>query len=324
MRNLSSLVPYNAPETSQILTDGANFLKNNFGSDTFDKAASNITLQQPSSPQTLSASQLNQAGMSENSKQPNDAEHKVRLTCSQFDAPEYTGPSSEVGFVASPLSYRIVEFDNMPAITESNTVQYEHIAAPHMPMAFQKYKGTDSVTYSLEVVFTARNSNEAFRNFVFCNNLRAWTKPFFGIKQMNADGSRGKLGAPPPVLNFSGYRGLINVPVVITKLDIPKPNDCDWINTGYNNVPFPTVLKVSISLTEIFSADQINDFDLSVYRLSSTDQPNSNKSIPEPSTSGISDPTSIGRQPIEQPNERWEYLYGGELRPWELGKPEFK
>lgn len=324
MRNLSSLVPYNAPETSQILTDGANFLKNNFGSNTFDKAASNIRIQQPSSPQTLSASQLNEAGMSENSKQPNDAEHKVRLTCSEFDAPEYTGPSSEVGFVASPLSYRIVEFDNMPAITESNTVQYEPIAAPHMPMSFQKYKGTDSVTYSLEVVFTARNSNEAFRNFVFCNNLRAWTKPFFGIKQMNADGSRGKLGAPPPVLNFSGYRGLINVPVVITKLDIPKPNDCDWINTGYNNIPFPTVLKVSISLTEIFSADQINDFDLSVFRLSSTDQPSSTTSIPEPSTSGISDPTSIGRQPIEQPNERWEYLYGGELRPWELGKPEFK
>jgi hypothetical protein len=23
-------------------------------------------------------------------------------------------------------------------------------------------------------------------------------------------------------------------------------------------------------------------------------------------------------------NERWEYLYGAELKPWELGRPEFK
>lgn len=325
MRNLSSLVPQNSPASSQILQDGAKFLSDNFGSNTFSKAAGNISLQPQQQNQSLSAAQMNQAGMSENSKSPNDTFHKVKLTCSDFDAPEYSGNPADVGFVASPLSYRIVEFDNTPSISESNSVQYEPIAAPHMPTAFQKYKGTDSVTYSVEAILTARNSNEAFRNYIFCMNLRAWTKPFFGIKQMNQDGSRGKLGAPPPVLKFTGYRGLIDVPVVITKLDIPKPNDCDWINTGYNNIPFPTVLKISISLVEIYSADQINDFDLSVYRIGEqTTSSQDGSAIPEPSTSGISDPTSMGRQPIEKMNERWEYLYGAELRPWELGKPEFK
>jgi hypothetical protein len=155
-------------------------------------------------------------------------------------------------------------------------------------------------------------------------NLKAWTKPFFGKKQMNADGSRGKLGAPPPVLKFSGYRGLIDVPVVITKLDIPKPNDCDWINTGYNNIPFPTVLKINIGLIEIYSADQINEFDLSIFRLTGGSSDSSQSPTPMPSTSGIADPTSVGRAPLETPNERWDYLYGAELKPWEFGKPEFK
>jgi hypothetical protein len=324
MRKLTSMVPQTSASEEQLLSDGAAFIKKNFGAGTFQKAADNVGITTQSNGTPTSARDLNKMGVSENSKMPTDTNHKVKLTCSQFDAPDYNGPSAEVAFVSSPLSYRLVEFDNTPNISESNTVQYEPLAAPHMPAAFQKYKGTDSITYTIDAVLTCRNSNEAFRNYIFCLNLKAWTKPFFGTKQMNADGSRGKLGAPPPILQFTGYRGMIDVPVVITKLDIPKPNDCDWINTGYNNIPFPTVLKINIGLIEVFSADQINDFDLSTFRLSGSPSSNTTSSTPNPSTSGIPDPTSIGRQPIETPNERWEYLYGAELKPWELGRPEFK
>lgn len=324
MRDLNSFLEQNTPSSSQILSDGAGFLKNTFGSGTFDKLSDNINIETSSSGTGMSASEMNAAGVSANSGSMNDTSHKVKLECSEYDAPEYSGPEASVGFVSSPLSYRIVEFDNTPSISESNTVSYEPIAAPHMPMAIQKYKGTDSITYTIDALLTARNSNEAFRNYIFCLNLRAWTKPFFGIKQMNSDGSRGKLGAPPPVLKFSGYRGMIDTPVVITKLDFPFPNDCDWINIGYNNIPFPTVIKVNISVLEIYSPDQINDFDLGKYRLFSSSSSTTSSQTPAPTTSGIADPTSGGRAAIETPNERWEYLYGSELRPWELGKPEFK
>lgn len=327
MRNLNSFLggSYNLPSSSQLLSEGANFASS-FGAENFSKLSDNFSIANNAASESLSAAQLNTAGMSANSGGAVDTEHKVKLTASQFDTPEYGGQNPSVGFVASPLSYRLVEFDNMPTITESIAVQYEAIAPPHMPVAFQKYKGTDSITYSIDALFTARNTAEAFRNYVFCMNLRAWTKPFFGKKQMAANGSRGKLGAPPPVLNFSGYRGTINVPVVITKLDIPKPNDCDWINTGYNNIPFPTVLKVTLSLVEIYSADQINDFDLNVFRvgLEGQGQSNSPSQTAAPATSGVKDPTSGGRSAVETPDERWNYLYPGELKPWELGKPEYK
>ena len=319
MRGLSSLVPQNSPASDQLLAEGAKFLRNNFPQGSFDKVSENIGINSSSNNQTMSAAGLNQAGMSMNSGQQTNTEHKVKLTCSQYDAPEYSGPSSQVGFVASDLSYRIVEFDNMPSISESNTVQYEPIAAPHMPVAFQKYKGTDSITYTIDALFTARNSSEAFRNYVFCLNLKAWTKPFFGVKQMGGDGSRGKLGAPPPVLKFSGFRGLIDVPVVITKLDIPKPNDCDWINTGYNNIPFPTVLKVSIGIIEIYSADQINDFDLSIYRLTGGGEQHSSSTTPAPTTSGIFDPTSAGRQLAG--GRQLSDMIGSQLPAWGLGLP---
>jgi hypothetical protein len=326
MRNLESFA-YGAilPSNSAIAGEGDQFIES-FDFKDFTKKSDNMIIEEKPGADSLSAAQLNAAGASKNSAAPADTEHKVKLVASQYDAPEYGGSQPSVGYIASPLSYRIVEFDNMPSITESNTVQYEPIAPPHMPMAFQKYKGTDSVTYSIDALFTARNTAEAYRNYVFCMNLRAWTKPFFGNKQKNADGSRGKLGAPPPVLKFSGYRGSLDVPVVITKLDIPKPNDCDWINTGYNNIPFPTVLKVTISLTEIYSGDQINAFDLNIFRVGggSPSSPASPNSTPSPTTSGVKDPTSTGRGAIETPNERWNHLYGAELKPWEIGKPEYK
>ena len=329
MRNLSDLVGvesiYSLQDGASKINEGIKTSISSFGGN-FSKLGNSIGLTKQEK-QEPTASELNKSGVGVDAKSAADTSHKVKLECSMFDAPSYDGPSALVGYMATDISYRVVEFDNSPTISESRAVVYEAITAPHMPMSFQKYKHTESTVYTIDVELTCRNSNEAFRNYIFCMNLRAWTKPFFGIKQMNADGSRGKLGAPPPVLRFTGYRGLIDVPVVITRLDIPEPNDCDWIDTGYNKIPFPTVLKIQISLTETFSADEINDFDLSQFRLNknTNSQQTVDKPTSVPKTSGIEDPSNIvGRRAIETPDERWNYQYPGELRPWELGKPEFK
>lgn len=266
-----SAVNYAVPDKSVVYQEGSGFVSSTFGKYTpfanlSDREASPWVQEQNSSP--ISASEVNAASDNTSKSNGSNTDHKVKLIASEHDVPAYDGEQLNVGYVISPMDYRTVEFDNMPTVSKSMGVSYEALETVHMPSSFQKYKNTDSITYSLEGVFTSRNSSEAARNYLFIQNLTAWTKPFFGEKQMNVGGTRGKLGAPPPVLKFSGWRGLLReVPVVITKFDYTHPNDCDWISMGDNNIPFPTVLKVTLTLLETFNADEINQFDLGLYRV---------------------------------------------------------
>jgi hypothetical protein len=165
----------------------------------------------------------------------------------------------------------IVQFDVMPEVVESRTVSYEPVAPAQFPGAFQKYKGTDSVQWTINATFIARNTDEATQNLVYLNELRGWTEPYFGTNTGLA--FKGKLGAPPPVLTFKGLRKYIigPVPVVITSLNWNWPRDVDWLPTSSlgddgNPVPFPSVMSVAIQLVESFSTTQFNQFDLSAYR----------------------------------------------------------
>ncbi len=200
--------------------------------------------------------------------------HKVKLVAPADNAVmQY---ESIVNFPRSPLDQTTVEFDVMPEVQEIHSVEYEVVAAPQMPTEFQKYKGTKAVQWQINGTFVCRTKGEAYRNFIFLNNLRSWSKPFFGEKQRlqfegGVDG-RGKLGAPPPVLKFSGWRELVGeVPVVITSLNWNFPKDCDWIPCGVfdsegKEVPFPTIMTVNVSMVESLSPDQVNGFDLVAFR----------------------------------------------------------
>lgn len=165
----------------------------------------------------------------------------------------------------------IVMFDIMPEIVESRTVEYEAVAPPQFVGAFQKYKGTASVQWSINATFAARNSNEATRNLEYLNRLRGWTMPFFGDNTNQF--YPGKLGAPPPVLTFSGLRKSIigPVPVVITALNWNWPQDVDYLPT-YNQdddglyIPFPAIMTIAIQVVESFSVSQFNKFSLLDYR----------------------------------------------------------
>ena len=295
-----SAVNYSVPDKEVVYQEGAGFISSTFGKSTpftnlSDREASPWVENTNFSP--ISAADVNSANSSNTPAVSTD--HKVKLIASEYDVPSYDGSQLNIGYVTSPMDYRVVEFDNMPTVAKSMGVAYEALETVHMPASFQKYKHTDSITYSIDGIFTSRNSSEAARNYLFIQNLTAWTKPFFGEKQMNVGGTRGKLGAPPPVLKFSGWRGLLReVPVVITKFDYTHPNDCDWIPMGENNIPFPTVLKVSISLLETFNADEINAFDLGLYRIGgilgggNVNNDGSGNPTPVNMTSGIPDNSS--------------------------------
>lgn len=163
----------------------------------------------------------------------------------------------------------IVRFRVMPEVVESRTAEYEAIAPPQFPSAFQKYKGTSSTQWTVNATLTCRTEKEATDNLDTLNILRGWTMPFFGSK--TAEQFPQKLGAPPPVLKFSGWRAQMVGPVqvVITSLNWNFPQDVDYIPARGKNgvaVPFPTVIKIAIQLVESFSTDQMNGFSLGHFR----------------------------------------------------------
>jgi hypothetical protein len=169
-----------------------------------------------------------------------------------------------------------VEFVVMPEIVENRSVQYDAVAPAQFPGAFQKYKGTDSVQWTINATLISRTTAEATQNLEYLNRLRGWTMPFFGENTKTYFPE--KLGAPPPVLKFKGLRkGIIGeVPTVITSLQWNWPKDVDYIpadditDTGdagiAANIPFPTVIQIAISLVESYSTKQFNQFNLVHYR----------------------------------------------------------
>ena len=167
----------------------------------------------------------------------------------------------------------LVEFLVMPEIVENRNVQYEPVSPAQFPGAFQKYKGTDSVQWSVNAMFVARTSKEAKKNFDYINLLRSWSLPFFG--ELTAQAYKDKLGAPPCVLKFKGFRsGILDErPVVITSLSWNWPRDVDYIpmaaspdSDALSDLPFPTVISVAIQLVESWSTTEFNQFSLKEYR----------------------------------------------------------
>lgn len=58
---------------------------------------------------------------------------------------------------------------------------------------------------------------------------------------------------------------IYEVPVVITSLDIPFPSDVDYIPTE-NQIPVPTIVTVSVGLTETHSPNKYGQFNLQAFK----------------------------------------------------------
>lgn len=215
-----------------------------------------------------------------------------------------------------------VVFRVMPEVVESRTVEYEAIAPPQVPTAFQKYKGTSSTQWTVNATLICRTTDEATENLRILNTLRGWTMPFFGVR--TAEVFPNKLGAPPPVLEFSGWRNQMVGPVqvVLTSLNWNFPQDVDYIPaneyvvdpdsngtpglyryTG-KQIPFPTVIKLAIQLVESFSTDQLNGFSLNDFRAGRFAE----AFRPLPKASLNQNPTTIRSQGTQQPEQEAQQL----------------
>lgn len=236
--DLSAQMGAAASQLSGLSSGFGNIASNPFGlADTFGDSST-----------ALSASAL-RSTVGEPADGSTDESHKVRLVS------QVLGDS--------------VYFDNMPEVQETRIAEYEALQPPQLPGEFQKYRGTKSVQWTITGVLTAATVFEASMNRFYVNTLRSWTYPFFGEAQQ-AD---GRLGAPPPIILFSGWRGLVGeVPTVVTNLNWTWPKDVDWLPTDAIDpvsgmpIPFPAVVTITITLVESFSPSQINNINLASYR----------------------------------------------------------
>lgn len=219
-------------------------------------------LVQDATEQDVSAAQMKAAN---NEARALDTSHQVKLT--------EVWSNLQVPFVV------------MPEIVESRSVEYEAVAPPQSPSAFQKYKGTSNTQWTINATLMCRTIDEATDNLIYLNRLRGWTMPFFGSKLSNyGQDWASRIGAPPPILVLEGWRQNMLGPtyVVITSLNWNFPRDVDYIpayeidtqdngeiivlNGKKPDVPFPTVMQLQIQLVEAFSTDQVNGFDLAKFR----------------------------------------------------------
>jgi hypothetical protein len=161
---------------------------------------------------------------------------------------------------------QVVKFFATPGVTEDVSVSYDEIKPLQAPGAFQKYTGTSARSWQFNGVFFSRTSAEVDENISLLNILRSWVMPFYGTGTAADAGYADMLGAPPPVITLTGYRGLIGpVTVVIKSINWTFEKEVDYIPAS-DGTPFPVVLSFTVSTVETFTPNQLASFDLRAYR----------------------------------------------------------
>lgn len=200
------------------------------------------------------------------------------------------GTEEWVAIGGSPANRETVIFDATPEFSESRTVNYKNIDPIHAPGGMYMYANTNARTFSIQGKLISRSVFEATKNLAYVQYLRTWAMPVFGIVGPGAAAGEGILGAPPALLFLTAYansqpgsqpvqtlvptsdgtvpaigNNIWQVPTIITQLDIPYPSDVDYLPT-INQIPFPTIITVSISLVEAHSPNAYQNFTLQDFK----------------------------------------------------------
>ena len=165
-----------------------------------------------------------------------------------------------------------VIFEVMPSISESGQANYRDLQPTQAPGGFSVYTGSSLRQFNLtDVRLLARTEREAQEKLRIQNQIRGWTKPYFG-----KGNSASETGLPPDVLLFSayGHQNISRIPVVITSYNIEYPNDTDYLylSRTAGGTPVtdasatPISSQISLNLQEVWSMRELNNFDLKKYK----------------------------------------------------------
>ena len=157
-------------------------------------------------------------------------------------------------------------FNVTPNVDESRSAYYDAIQPIHHPGTIQVYRSSEARTFSVSAKLIARTAAEASTNLAYLNLIRSWVMPYFG-KGTAKSADANRLGAPPDILIFDVYgsRNISKIPCVLNSYHWAYPDNVDYIPTT-DGQPVPTVMDISLSLTESYAPEQFTKFDIVKYR----------------------------------------------------------
>ena len=156
----------------------------------------------------------------------------------------------------------LVVFPYTPTITVSHKANYEVENLIHSAYSTPYFTHSSVDTINVQGRFTAQNEKEAQHIRDMIQFFRTATKMFYGASTPK--------GAPPPVVQFSGYGNLFGddggetgIPVVVRDFSYTLPNDVNYISAGSSQIP--TDLSITVDLLPVYSRNFIESFDIKSY-----------------------------------------------------------
>lgn len=160
-----------------------------------------------------------------------------------------------------------VKFKVTPSISESGSVNYVEESDIRGASSILIYMGSPSRTFSINAKLVSRTTDEAAENFRILKVLRSWRMPNKN-KPEGGNGRRIESGeGTPQILILKDGKLLYDVQVIVRSLNIEYNDDSDRIAIeNGDQTRMPIILPLTMSLQEIHTFSDINDFDLPMYK----------------------------------------------------------
>lgn len=162
-----------------------------------------------------------------------------------------------------------VNFSVSPDISENKSTNYIEVSDIRKPASLMIFMASPSRTFSLSAKLISRTSEEALKNFRDLNLMKSWAMPDNSTDGVGIGGEFIQ-NLSPTILYLYGYGSIFKgIQVVLKNLDIDYPSECDYIPLVKNGgkTKMPVVLNVKMSLQEIRSSEELQNFNLEQYKL---------------------------------------------------------
>jgi hypothetical protein len=191
-------------------------------------------------------------------------------------------PSGAAGFDSSPIlsplreSGNAMVFPTTPTVNIIHSASYNALQPVHTNYPFQVYQSSQVEDITITADFPVENESDGRYWIAAVHFLRSVTKMYYG--------ESSNKGAPPPLVQLSGYGDFIfnRVPCVVKMFTVDLQKDVDYIQVpigasanlgldfqrqnvsgGYTYVP--TLSFISVTLGPTYSRDQSRQFSLDTF-----------------------------------------------------------
>lgn len=189
---------------------------------------------------------------------------RARLRPKNGGIEQFYARAVEGGFTANEdyLMRPIVEsggmiWQNTPSLVYGGSASYNSETMQGMNYPINTYKSSNINPISLISTFTANTIDEARYMLAALTFLKIATKSYFGDQAVND----GMYGTPPPVLLFEymGDHMFNKVPVVVTRYDMPLPDDVDYVpvQQGETVTYVPAMATITVELLPTYTPQKL-------------------------------------------------------------------